>query len=300
MKLAMYQHGDRIAMGVVKGDQVFDLSKVDPSLPSTVHALLEAGPSAIDAARAAADRASHGIPLSQVRLLAPIPKPSKLLGIGFNYQSHVDEVRAKGFPVTNLDVQVWFNKQVSCVIGPFDAMHLPRASTQFDYEAEMAIVIGRRCRHVQPEDARKVIAGYMICNDASIRDWQQRAPTATLGKSFDTHGPTGPWLTTADEIADPENLTVRTWVNGKQKQNGNTSELVHKINAMIAHLSTVCTLEPGDILSTGSPAGVGAAENPPFWLKAGDVVRMEIEGLGMIENPVIDEPADTAFIAFIA
>jgi 2-keto-4-pentenoate hydratase/2-oxohepta-3-ene-1,7-dioic acid hydratase in catechol pathway len=192
-------------------------------------------------------------------------------------------------------VQHWFNKQVGCIIGPNDAIHLPSCSTQLDFEAEMGIVIGTRCRHVPPERAFDMIAGYIVCNDVSVRDWQAISPTATMGKSFDTHGPMGPWLTTADEIEDPQSLRVRTWIDDDLRQDGNTQEFIHKIPQMIAFLTTAITLEPGDILSTGSPAGVGSAEVPPRYLKARQRCRIEIEGLGEINNPVIDEPESTKF-----
>jgi 2-keto-4-pentenoate hydratase/2-oxohepta-3-ene-1,7-dioic acid hydratase in catechol pathway len=151
---------------------------------------------------------------------------------------------------------------------------------------------------VAAEEAHKVIAGYMIVNDVSVRDWQLKAPTATLGKSFDTHGPTGPWLTTADEIPNPDDLRMRTLVDGVEMQNGSTSELIHGIAAQIAYLTKVMTLMPGDILSTGTPSGVAAARTPPNWLRAGQVVRCEIGGLGHLENPVIAEPlTETTLIA---
>ena len=243
-------------------------------------------------------KANYAIALTEARLAPPILKPQKFLGIGFNYSSHVKEVRRMGHAIPDLKNQVWFNKQVSCINGPYDPIHLPAVSNQFDYEAELGIVIGRRCRHVQAADAYKVIAGYLVANDLSVRDWQLKAPTATLGKSFDTHGPIGPWITTADEVSDPNNLGIRTIIDGVLMQDGNTSELVNKIPEMIAYLSTVMTLEPGDILSTGSPKGVGAGHTPPYWLKPGQKVRVEIDELGFIENEVIEEPlAETTFIS---
>ena len=158
-----------------------------------------------------------------------------------------------------------------------------------DYEGELGVVIGRRCRHVAAADAMAVVAGYVVVNDLSVRDWQLRSPTHTLGKSFDTHGPFGPWLVTRDEVPDPHALRLRTWVNGELRQDGHTSEMIHRIEDMVAELSTAFTLEPGDVLTTGSPAGVGALMDPPRYLAPGDRVRVEIEGLGHIENPVIEE-----------
>jgi 2-keto-4-pentenoate hydratase/2-oxohepta-3-ene-1,7-dioic acid hydratase in catechol pathway len=158
-----------------------------------------------------------------------------------------------------------------------------------DYEGELGVVIGKRCRHVPAEKARDVVAGYTVINDVSVRDWQWRVPTWTLGKSFDTHGPMGPALVTTDEIDDPHDLLLQTFVNGDLRQHARTDDLIFDCWSMIAHLSTVFTLEPGDVLSTGTPAGVGFALNPPQWLQAGDVVRIEIEGIGTLENPVADE-----------
>jgi 2-keto-4-pentenoate hydratase/2-oxohepta-3-ene-1,7-dioic acid hydratase in catechol pathway len=157
-----------------------------------------------------------------------------------------------------------------------------------DYEAELGVVIGRKCRHVTVAHARAVIAGYFVCNDVTVRDWQQRTPTYTLGKSFDTHGPIGPWLTTDDEIKDPLALEMVLTVNGEERQRSSTGDMIYNIYDQIAYLSTVMTLEPGDILATGTPAGVGIATGQ--FLKPGDVVRVEIEGLGAIENTVMPEP----------
>jgi 2-keto-4-pentenoate hydratase/2-oxohepta-3-ene-1,7-dioic acid hydratase in catechol pathway len=297
VKLLRYSQGSKTSIGALRGDAVVDLSDVVPRAPDSIEAILAEGPSLLRDLAGAVDRAAGGVPLAAVKLLAPIPRPAKFLGIGFNYSSHVEEVRKKGHPIPDLTNQVWFNKQVSCIVGPYDPIHLPAQSDQLDYEAELAIVIGRRCRRVSPANARSVIAGYMICNDVSVRDWQLKAPTATLGKSFDTHGPIGPWLTTADEVPDPEDLSIRTWVDGELRQDGSTNELVNRINEMIAYVTSVFTLEPGDILATGTPHGVGAAMTPPTYLTAGQKVRIEIEGLGAIENPVVEEPVEqTTFI----
>jgi len=185
---------------------------------------------------------------------------------------------------------VFFNKQTTCVVGPGDEVHRPKVSELLDYEGELGVVIGRRCRHVPADAAFEVVAGYVIVNDVTVRDWQLKAPTMTVGKSFDTHGPIGPWLTTVDEIADPGDLTIKTWLNDQLVQDGSTATMIYDIPTQIETLSTAFTLEPGDIIATGTPAGVGIARTPPLWMKAGDVVRIEIEGLGVLENPIIDEP----------
>jgi 2-keto-4-pentenoate hydratase/2-oxohepta-3-ene-1,7-dioic acid hydratase in catechol pathway len=167
-------------------------------------------------------------------------------------------------------------------------------SPLLDYEGELGFVIGRRCRHVPRDRAHEVIAGYLVVDDVTVRDWQLRVPTWTLGKSFDTHGPIGPWIVTPDEIGDPHALDLRTWVNGELRQHSNTKQLIFDCFAQVEHLSTAFTLEPGDIISTGTPSGVGGAMQPPRFLVAGDVVRVEIERIGHIENRVIAEPLDTA------
>jgi 2-keto-4-pentenoate hydratase/2-oxohepta-3-ene-1,7-dioic acid hydratase in catechol pathway len=187
-------------------------------------------------------------------------------------------------------VQVWFNKQVSSINGPFDAVHSPRVSEMLDYEAELGVVIGKRCRHVSAADAKNFIGGYFVANDVTARDWQFASPTFTLGKSFDTHGPIGPWIVTADEIPDPHALDIKLFVNGKQRQSSNTSQMIYNIYAQIEHLSKVMTLEPGDLLATGTCAGVGIASGKEGMLKVGDVVRVEIERIGHIENTIIAEP----------
>jgi len=286
MKLVTYQHQGTISIGKVEGDQVIDLPRNDPALPATMLALLQAGPDVM--ARARAVRGNHAVALSEVTLLAPLPNPSKFLAIGMNYRKHVAEAAKVG--VQTPPTQVWFNKQVSSINGPFGDVHLPAVSNQLDYEVELCVVIGRRCRHVSREAASSVIAGYMVCNDVSVRDWQLATQTMTVGKSFDTCGPTGPWIVTADELDDPHALRLRMWVNGELRQDDMTGSMIHDIYDQIAHLSTAFTLEPGDLLATGTPSGVGVAMSPPVYLGVGDVMRAEIEGIGAIENRVVAEP----------
>lgn len=289
MKLAMFTHAGGTRLGVVQGDMIADLATADPALPPELKRLLELGPAAMERAREAAKKARDLLPLSNVRLEAPIDRPNKFIAVGLNYADHVAETGSDRpeFPTI-------FNKQNTCVNRTGGPVHLPRVSPDMlDYEGEMAFVIGRRCRHVPRARAAEVIAGYCIVNDVSVRDWQLRTPTMTIGKSFDTHGPIGPWLTTADEVGDPHVLSLRTTVNGEQRQASNTSHLIFNCFQLVEHLSTAFTLEPGDVISTGTPSGVGLAMKPRCMLKAGDVVRIEIEKLGAIENQIIDEPGDT-------
>jgi 2-keto-4-pentenoate hydratase/2-oxohepta-3-ene-1,7-dioic acid hydratase in catechol pathway len=288
MKLATFTQGGSTRIGVVEGDEVVDLSEAAPELPRDMTALFEAPAGAVDRARRAAAETRTRIPLDDVHLEAPIRRPPKILAVGLNYADHVAEsgLKASGHPSI-------FNKQSTSVIGPCDPVHLPRASQALDYEGELGLVIGKRCRHVPRDRASEVVAGYLVVNDVSVRDWQFHTPTMTMGKSFDTHCPTGPWIVTADEVGDPHSLGLRTWVDGELRQDSNTKELIFDCFAIIEYLSTAFTLEPGDLISTGTPAGVGIAMKPPRLLVAGDVVRIEIERIGQIENPVISEPDDT-------
>ena len=287
MKLATFTHENETRVGVVTDDGVVDLARVAPELPRDMLGLLAAGPPALEAAQRAI-RGTPRIPLADVRLEAPVPRPGKFLGVGLNYADHVAEagIETPQHPTI-------FNKQSTCVTGPHDEIHLPRASHVLDYEGELAFVIGRRCRHVGRDEARDVIAGYTIVDDVTVRDWQLRIPTWTIGKSFDSHGPMGPWIVTQDELTDPHRLDLRTWVNGELRQESNTKHLIFDCFALVEHLSTAFTLEPGDVVATGTPGGVGIAMKPPQLLKAGDVVRIGIEGIGEIENRVVAEPEST-------
>ena len=291
MKLCTFLHAGAPRLGVVDGDAVVDLSAAAPDLPRDLVALLAAGPAALARARSVSANARERHALSSLTLAAPIQHPPKFLALGLNYADHVAEA---GLEAPKLPTV--FNKQSTCVAGPNDDVHLPRASSALDYEGELGFVIGARCRHVPRARAHEVIAGYLVVNDVSVRDWQLRIPTWTMGKSFDTHGPIGPWLTTADEI-DASGLRLRTWVNGELRQDSNTKNLIFDCAAIVEHLSTAFTLEPGDIIATGTPGGVGIAMKPPRLLKVGDLMRVEIEGLGALENRVVAEPENTAFIA---
>ncbi|CAN5493874.1 fumarylacetoacetate hydrolase family protein [soil metagenome] len=286
MKLASFTSGGRPGFGLVRGDEVFDVSGLDDG-PHDLRSMLALESDGWAWLARVAPKA-RALSLDSVRLLAPIPAPSKFLGLGGNYASHLAEARK--INLVRAPGQAWFNKQVSCVAGPHDPVHLPAISGEFDYEGELGVVIGRRCRHVRREDAMDMVAGYVVVNDLSVRDWQMRAPTHTLGKSFDTHGPFGPWMVTRDELSDPHRLRLRTWVNGELRQDGNTAEMTYRIEDMLVELTTAFTLEPGDVLTTGSPAGVGGLMDPPTYLRLGDLVRVEIEGIGAIENRVIAEP----------
>ena len=289
MKLARYTHDGRTRIGVVAGLQVIDLQRLVPSAPATIREVLAAGRPLREAIAGALGGAPQGLPLDAVRLEAPVPDAQKYMAIGMNYHDHAEETAKAGINVPKN--QLWFNKQVSCITGPYHPIYKPRVSEKMDYEAEMGVVIGKRCRYVCVDDARSVVGGYFVANDVTARDWQFKSPTFTLGKSFDSHGPTGPWITTDDEIADPHALEMQLWVNGERRQHTNTGRMIHDIWQQIHELSQVMTLEPGDLIATGTCANVGIALGK--FLQVGDVVRVEIEHLGHIENRVEQEPVPT-------
>lgn len=281
MKLVRFTAQGRTRIGKVEGQQVIDLSDVVGVGSSMCQVIRD-----LPQRRAALEDVNGpAYPLADVRLEAPIHDPQKFLGIGMNYRKHAEEARLAGIPIP--ESQLWFNKQVSCIVGPFDEVEKPQASDKMDYEIELGVVIGKRCRHIAAKDAASVIAGYLIVNDVSARDWLHKSPTFTLGKSFDTFGPIGPWLTTADEIADPLALEMKLYINDELRQHSLSGDMIYNLYQQIEYLSTVMTLEPGDILATGTPSGIGAPKE--LFLKPGDVMRLEIEGLGKIENPVIAE-----------
>jgi 2-keto-4-pentenoate hydratase/2-oxohepta-3-ene-1,7-dioic acid hydratase in catechol pathway len=268
--------------GLVVDDEIVDVSDPAVGLPPDMAELLALGPDALDRVRQApAGRAArHAV--DSVRLHAPVPHPPVILAIGMNYRAHVAEMGREP-----PEYQYWFNKQRTCITGPGAPIVVPRVSNMVDYEGELAVVIGRRCRYLSVDRATDVIAGYTVMNDVSVRDWQWRSPTFTMGKSFDTHGPMGPWIVTPDEIDDPQDLSIQTWVNDELRQDSSTSQMIFSVAEQIAYLSNGFTLEAGDLVLTGTPAGVGAASDPPRWLRPGDVVRITIDRVGTLENPVM-------------
>ncbi|MCK5355533.1 MAG: fumarylacetoacetate hydrolase family protein [Methyloprofundus sp.] len=284
MKLVTFKYQDISRVGAVIDDSVVD-GLAQKNIPQTMLAFLEAGQSALNALQQLIDSHQARLPLSDVKLLAPVPRPGKFLGIGLNYADHIAETALE-----KPEYPTFFSKHSSCVIADGDAIHLPKVSEKLDYEVELAFVIGKRCRHVPVEKAHQVIAGYTLVNDVTVRDWQFRTPTWMIGKSFDTHGPMGPWIVTADEITDPHNLALKTWVDDELRQSSNTQHMVFNIYQMIAYLSQAMTLEPGDVIATGTPSGVGVKMKPRGYMKAGQVVSIEIEKLGRLTNPVIEEP----------
>lgn len=274
MKLATYEHKGRVGVGVVAGDTV-----IDTGATSMLELIADWGTH-----RERLAGLTGGVKLGAVRLLAPVPRPGKVFAIGLNYADHIAE--------SKMDTparQIWFTKAQTAVNGPFDPILIARGSSNVDYEVELVAVIGRRAKHVTAADAPAHVFGYCVGNDVTERAWQHAGPQWSLGKSFDTHAPIGPWLTTADEIGDPHDLGIRCLVNGERRQSSSTRHLVFDLWRQIEHLSAAMTLEPGDLIFTGTPAGVGAAMDPRRFLQPGDVVRCEIDGLGAIEATMAAE-----------
>ena len=290
MKLVTFTHAGRTALGALvagaDGERVVDLHGLDPRIPADILGFLEAGSPALELARAALARAAAdgGAPLADVTLKAPIPRPGKIICIGQNYRGHVRETNA-AMPET----PVIFAKYGNAVVGPGEPVVLPAAVERPDYEGELGVVIGRRCRNVPEAQALDYVAGYVAVNDVSARDWQFRNSQWTLGKTPDTFCPMGPALVTADEIGDPQDLGLRTIVSGEVLQQGHTSDMIFSVAHLIWDMARIMTLEPGDVIATGTPSGVGFTRTPPRYLRPGDVVRIEIERIGALENPVVAE-----------
>lgn len=266
-------------LGAVVDGGLIDVSRHVTGTPGDMIALIRQW----DALRPRLEQAIAGRPdqpLASVKLRAPIIRPGKILAIGLNYLDHIAETGAQ-----RPTYPTFFAKMPTAANGPFDPIELPFVSQDLDHEAELVVVIGRRCRNVPRDRAREVIFGYCCGNDVSVRDWQKRTSQWIVGKSFDTHAPFGPWITTAAEV-NVHDLGIRALVNDELRQNSNTSQMLFDCEAQIEHLTKAMTLEPGDLIYTGTPAGVGMARKPPLYLKSGDVVRIEIDGLGAIENRV--------------
>jgi len=224
-------------------------------------------------------------PLDMARLCQPIMRPGKILGIGLNYRDHAAETGRE--PPS---VQTWFVKQATAANRPYGSVEMPKVSNKLDYEAELVVVIGKKGRHVPAGRAMEIVAGFTCGNDFSVRDWQRATPTMNMGKGFDTHAPFGPWIVTPDELGPIEELGVRSFINGDLRQNGRAGDMIFGIADQIAHLSAAFTLEPGDILFTGTPAGVGGAFEPPKFVKTGDEVRVEIDGIGEMVHTIVADP----------
>lgn len=278
MKLCTFTHAGRTCTGIV-----VDGTVIETGVPGTMIDLIRGWDDlkpGLEAKAATGER----IPLAVVKLEAPVPRPGKIFAIALNYADHIAEI-GLGMP----ERQVWFTKAQTSVNAPYDPILIARGTMTPDYEAELVAVVGKGGKHIAAADAPAAVFGYTVGNDVTERTWQHAVPQWALGKSFDTHAPMGPWIVTADELADPHKLGIRCHVNGEQRQNSNTRNLVYNIWQQVEHLSAGMTLEPGDCLFTGTPGGIGAAMNPKRFLEPGDVVRTEIDGIGHIEGTMIAE-----------
>lgn len=288
MKLARFLYSGKQQLGIVTEQHITPIpcTLCSGSMTELLCQLNELRP-LLEAIEKSAQQA---LDLDQVTLLAPVPQPEKFIGVGLNYADHIAEtgLQTPEFPTL-------FNKQSSCVTDPGAPIYRPNLSNKLDYEGELALVIGQYCRNVSVADAPRAIAGYTIVNDVSVRDWQIKSPTWTLGKSFDSHGPMGPWIVTSDSL-EPHNLELRTWLNDELRQHSNTRHLIFNCYQLVATLSAVCTLKPGDVIATGTCSGVGVKMKPRGYMKPGDQVTIEIEGIGRLSNPVLQESEDNSFI----
>lgn len=290
MKLLSYQYDNKIHVGALDDTGVCPAAAKYQGSNGMLQFLGD-GEISLKAMADTLANYNERLALADIELLPPIAKPDKFFGVSLNYADHIEETGLE-----RPEYPTFFNKQNSCVIGPGQSIHLPRISEKLDYEGELALVVGKRCRNISIEQAPSVIAGYTIANDVSVRDWQMRSHTWTLGKSFDTHGPIGPWIVTADEIGDPHTLDIKTWVNEDKRQDSNTRHLIFDCYYLVHYLSQVMTLEPGDIIATGTSSGVGVKMKPRGYMHAGDTVTIEIEKIGKLANPVISEPDSATFI----
>jgi 2-keto-4-pentenoate hydratase/2-oxohepta-3-ene-1,7-dioic acid hydratase in catechol pathway len=287
MKLVTVTHRGTMRLGALIAraaqNYILDLNRAQPDLPTDMLQFLQAGDDALAAAQRAAARADERalIPLAEAALLAPVPRPGKIICIGHNYHGHTGAT-----PPAYPDIFAKFN---NVVIGHGQPIVVTRASDKVDYEGELAIVIGKRAKYVDQAHALDFVAGYTIFNDVTARDFQSRTTQWTLGKSFDTFGPMGPALVTKDEIQDPGVLDLSLTLNGQEMQRANTRQLIFPIPFLIECITQVITLEPGDVISTGTPSGTGASQKPPVFMKPGDEVRVRIEKIGELVNPVVSE-----------
>lgn len=288
MKFATFSEGNLQRVGVIVGNEsgLVDLLRHVPDAPREMIELMSRWSDFRPKVERAASHPAD-FPLTAVKLHAPVPIPGKILAIGLNYLDHIEETHAQ-----KPEYPTYFAKMTSAANGPFDPIQLPAVSEQLDYEAELVFIIGKRCRNVPRGRAREVIFGYCAGDDVSVRDWQLRTSQWVIGKSFDTHAPFGPWITTGEEV-DPHCLGIRCFVNGDRRQNSSTSNLVFDCFAQVEFLSKVMTLEPGDVIFTGTSSGVALARKPQPWLKIGDLVRVEIDRLGALENRVVAGSPDT-------
>lgn len=289
MRLLSFQEHGQSGIGWVASAQAtefVDLALTGANLPRDMLTLLST-PGALAAAHAAAQKAPASAikPLASVSFLPVVPNPSKIVCMGLNYADHAAE-GGNARP----EYPSFFLRGPSSMVGHLAPLVRPKASTKLDYEAELAVIIGKRARHLTAANALEHIAGYSCFNDGSLRDYQRKSAQWTIGKNFDDSGPFGPWLVTPDELPPGgAGLRIQSRLNGKVMQDANTKDFLWDVVESLRIITECMTLEPGDVIITGTPAGVGYARNPPVWMAPGDVCEIEIEGIGILSNPIIDE-----------
>jgi acylpyruvate hydrolase len=291
MKLITYQANGETKLGALSGESVIDLARAyaavshTDTFPTDMITLLQEGEAGLTKARLALaegeQSAAYSVPVSTITFLPPVVRPGKVIALGRNYAEHAKEGGAE-VP----EHPMWFHKTHTSLNGHLQPIIIPPGTSKVDYEGELAVIIGRTCKFVTVEDALDYVAGYAVANDVSARDWQRRTTQFTAGKMVDTFGPLGPALVTKDEVPDVQNLRIRTHLNGQLMQDGHTSDMIFSVAVSIADLSRICTLEVGDVIMTGTPEGVGFARKPPVFMQEGDVISIEIEGLGALTNPL--------------
>jgi len=288
MRLATLQTSSGPRAFVQAGDSFIDINAADPSLPSSMRQLLALDPAERAAALDSVLKKKDALRIDgvQAKFLSPVPDPQKVVCVGLNYKDHAEESKM-AIPKE----PVLFSKFPTALIGHGENIVLPKVSTKVDYEAELVIVIGKRGRHLSVADAETCIAGYTVGHDVSARDWQleKDGKQWMIGKTFDTFGPCGPVMVTTDEMPDPHILPISLRINGQTLQNSNTNQMIFRAGVIVSYISQVFTVEPGDLIFTGTPPGIGHAKSPPLYLKKGDVVEVEIQGIGILRNPVVAE-----------
>jgi len=290
MRLVTFDQNGAARLGVCAGDSVVDLTKAAPDLPRDLVALIRSGKDALAAAERAAKSAPAAaqVPLAQVKFLPPVTHPGKIICLGLNYADHAAEGgHAKpSYPS-------FFTRVATSLTGHHEPIVRPSCSTQLDFEAELAVVVGRSARHLKEADALGIVAGYSCFNDGSIRDYQRKTAQWTIGKNFDRTGGFGPWMVTPDELPPgAAGLSIQSRLNRQVMQNANTRNMLFPVAETIVLLTECLTLEPGDVIVMGTPAGVGHARKPPVWMKQGDIIEVEIEAIGVLSNPIQDESAE--------
>ncbi|MDB5947347.1 MAG: hydrolase family protein [Ramlibacter sp.] len=285
MKLVSYRQQGAVRLGVLEGDAVVDLAAAQPAVPADLGAALAAGVDLAAAAKAATASNAPRIPLAGLEYAAPVTRPGKIVCLGLNYYDHAKEGGRE-----KPDYPWFFFRGATSLVAHGEAGIRPRVSERFDYEAELAVVIGRKARHLKQENALDCVFGYSCFNDMSVRDYQKKTPQWTIGKNFDGTGGFGPVLVTADELPPgATGLKIQSRLNGKVMQSANTTDMIWSVAETIALLTECMTLEPGDLIVMGTPAGVGQARTPPVWMKHGDTIEIEIERVGVLSNPIRDE-----------